>query len=303
MTQPRAMQASDALPLPIRHTNWFFSALFFVACYYLMLRWREKIRSSTPLHLLSFSEISAVVALVASFTYLVNFFGIGIIQSFLPRPSDDLDLDLDLVDTMPLPIPKSSSEKEDDLPPVCSLPPTVPKPTPRIESVVSMDDDEIANSVVLGLIPSYSLESRLGDCRRAAGIRKEAVRRMTGRELKGLSLDGFDYESILGQCCEMPIGYVSLPVGIAGPLVLDGAVYYVPMATTEGCLVASTNRGCKAIRDSGGAQSVILKDGMTRAPAVRFDSARRAADLKFYLEDSTRFEEISLVFNRFVFLR
>ncbi|KAF3793140.1 3-hydroxy-3-methylglutaryl-coenzyme A reductase 1 [Nymphaea thermarum] len=56
---------------------------------------------------------------------------------------------------------------------------------------------------------------------------------------------------------------------------------YVPMATIEGCLVANTNRGCKAIYASGGVDVVCMKEGMSRAPVVRLPSARRAAELKF----------------------
>lgn len=169
----------------------------------------------------------------------------------------------------------------------------IPKITPLPEH-----DEEIVNTVVNGTTPSYSLESKLGDCKRAASIRREALQRMTGRSVEGLPLEGFDYESILGQCCEMPIGYVQIPVGIAGPLLLNGEEFSVPMATTEGCLVASTNRGCKAIYASGGANSVLLKDGMTRAPVVRFATAKRAADLKAYVESSANFDTLSVVFNR-----
>lgn len=169
----------------------------------------------------------------------------------------------------------------------------IPKITPLPEH-----DEEIVNTVVNGTTPSYSLESKLGDCKRAASIRREALQRMTGRSVEGLPLEGFDYESILGQCCEMPIGYVQIPVGIAGPLLLNGEEFSVPMATTEGCLVASTNRGCKAIYASGGATSVLFKDGMTRAPVVRFATAKRAADLKTYVESSANFDTLSVVFNR-----
>lgn len=162
----------------------------------------------------------------------------------------------------------------------------------------SQDDGDLVKSVVSGDIPSYSLESRLGDCYRAASIRREAVQRLTGRSLAGLPLDGFDYQSILGQCCEMPIGYVQIPVGIAGPLLLNGCEYSVPMATTEGCLVASTNRGCKAIYASGGATSVLFRDGMTRAPVVKFPTASRASELLFFLEEPANFDTLAVVFNK-----
>ncbi|XP_073102260.1 3-hydroxy-3-methylglutaryl-coenzyme A reductase 3-like [Elaeis guineensis] len=281
-----AFQASDALPLPIRYTNLLFSALFMVSIYFLMCRWREKIRS-TALHVLTLSELSAIVGLVASLIYLISFFGIAYVQSFISSHDDDDGDDFLLAAPAPAPAPAAP----------CSLLSTGDAPE-KMQVLSNDDDEEIVRAVIAGKVPSYSLESKLGDCRRAAGIRREALRRTTGRAMDGLPLDGFDYASILGQCCEMPVGYVQLPVGVAGPLLLDGREYFLPMATTEGCLVASTNRGCKAIAESGGGSSLVLRDAMTRAPAVRFATARRAAELKFFLEDPDNFEMLAVVFNR-----
>ncbi|EYU36597.1 hypothetical protein ABFS82_14G283200 [Erythranthe guttata] len=278
-------KASDALPLPLYLTNGVFFTLFFSVAYFLLHRWRDKIRNSVPLHVLTLSELAAIITLISSFIYLLGFFGIDFVQSFISKSDSDDD--------------SPQHQRfiiEEDRNIHCSMPtPAISKPIPMD---LPQDDEELVNRVVSGEIPSYSLESKLGDCFKAAKIRREAVQRQTGRSVEGLPLEGFDYDSILGQCCEMPVGYVQIPVGIAGPLLLNGCEYSVPMATTEGCLVASTNRGCKAIYASGGATCVLLRDGMTRAPVVRFSSAKRASELKFFLEDRLNFDTLSVVFNK-----
>ncbi|KAG6589077.1 3-hydroxy-3-methylglutaryl-coenzyme A reductase 1, partial [Cucurbita argyrosperma subsp. sororia] len=298
-------KASDALVLPLYFTNAVFFTLFFSVVYYLLSRWREKIRNSIPLHFVNPSEIVALIALVASFVYLIGFFGIDFVQSLFLRPSTEVWTSVDDDERS---IVKDDSRKVPCGAAIdCSVPPQVsPAVVSVLKSVDSLpvsiklneEDEEIVKSVVVGTTPSYSLESKLGDCARAAAIRREALQRITGKSLYGLPLDGFDYDSILGQCCEMPVGYVQIPVGIAGPLLLDGREFSVPMATTEGCLVASTNRGCKAIHLSGGANSILLRDGMTRAPVVRFATAKRAAQLKMFLEEPENFETLALVFNK-----
>ncbi|KAI3712759.1 hypothetical protein L1987_71324 [Smallanthus sonchifolius] len=278
-------KASDAIPLPLYLTNGLFFTMFFSVMYFLLHRWREKIRNSVPLHILTFSELAALASLIASVVYLVGFFGIEFVQSIFRPSPDSWEIEDDI----------SESDKNKPFNP-CGQP-----LAPNIMSTVehmSTDDDELIKLVVSGSIPSYTLESKLGDCKRAASIRRNALQQITGKSLSGLPLEGFDYDSILGQCCEMPVGYVQIPVGIAGPLLLNGTEFSVPMATTEGCLVASTNRGCKAIYVSGGATCIVLKDGMTRAPVVRIGSAKRAAELKQFLEDPLNFETLADVFNK-----
>ncbi len=79
------------------------------------------------------------------------------------------------------------------------------------------------------------------------------------------------------------IGTVQVPVGVAGPLLVQGEYaqgsFYLPLATTEGALVASVNRGCSAITRAGGAQVRILHDGMTRAPVFAAESIVHAKEV------------------------
>ena len=72
------------------------------------------------------------------------------------------------------------------------------------------------------------------------------------------------------------IGTVKIPVGVAGPLRVNGLFaqgdYYVPLATSEASLVASYSRGATLITEAGGATSVLLSEGVSRAPMLAFDT-------------------------------
>jgi len=101
--------------------------------------------------------------------------------------------------------------------------------------------------------------------------------------------------------CENLIGGTSIPTGVAGPLIvsLSGqdvdtpSPYFVPLATSEGALVASVSRGMKAIADSGGAITYVQKIGTTRAPVFHTSSLQDAMQLSGWL--TTHISELSAI--------
>ncbi|MCK4781461.1 hydroxymethylglutaryl-CoA reductase (NADPH) [Candidatus Parcubacteria bacterium] len=103
-------------------------------------------------------------------------------------------------------------------------------------------------------------------------IRRKAIEELTNTNLKGIGDFSISPDSADGNIENM-IGAVQVPIGIAGPLKVNGELakgeYYIPLATTEGALVASVNRGCSVITASKGANTWVFKDKMTRAPAIR----------------------------------
>ncbi|KAK2023010.1 hydroxymethylglutaryl-CoA reductase [Colletotrichum zoysiae] len=70
------------------------------------------------------------------------------------------------------------------------------------------------------------------------------------------------------------VGFAKVPLGIAGPLRVEGqhqrGTVFAPLATTEATLVASCARGCKALQACGGVRAAVLGHGMSRAPVFRF---------------------------------
>ncbi|CAG8513664.1 13118_t:CDS:2 [Ambispora gerdemannii] len=152
----------------------------------------------------------------------------------------------------------------------------------------ALNDDEILQLAMNGKIAQYALEKTLGNLERAVKIRRVLISRISltkSLENSLLPVENYDYEKVVGACCENVIGYMPIPVGVAGPLNIDGASIHIPMATTEGCLVASTSRGCKAINAGSGALTILTKDGMTRGPCVEFPNITRAGEAKLWIEN------------------
>lgn len=166
-----------------------------------------------------------------------------------------------------------------------------------VDDFAALTDEEILAQLVDGSLKDYQLEKKLGDYERAVGVRRMLYEQLLDRPLDLIPYTGYDYGKVFGANCEIVIGYVPLPLGLVGPLVLNGEPVYIPMATTEGCLVASTNRGCKALSVSGGVSAVVLKDAITRAPCVRMPSAMRAAAVKLWVSQPANYAELEAAFN------
>ncbi|AJF61239.1 TPA: hydroxymethylglutaryl-CoA reductase (NADPH) [Candidatus Woesearchaeota archaeon] len=86
------------------------------------------------------------------------------------------------------------------------------------------------------------------------------------------------------------IGSAQLPMGIAGPVKVSGehakGEFYIPLATTEGALVASVSRGCSVISKSGGAEAVIIKNEQTRSILFKAKSVKEAKKFTEWAEEN-----------------
>src|SRR6186997_1719934 len=125
--------------------------------------------------------------------------------------------------------------------------------------------------------------------RRAADTRRAFLSDQTGATFEHVSNYSFDPAELAGNI-EQFVGVVQVPLGVAGPLLVNGehaqGEFYVPLATAEGTLVASYNRGMKLLHAAGGVRTTILDDRMQRAPCFVFASAREARAFGEWLAES-----------------
>src|SRR5215208_4426082 len=132
--------------------------------------------------------------------------------------------------------------------------------------------------------------------REAAAARCDFTEEVTGARLEHVASYSFDPSALQGNV-ENFTGVAQVPLGLAGPLLVNGehaqGEFYVPLATAEGTLVASYNRGMRLLHEAGGVTTTVLDDRMQRAPAFLFADAREARRFADWLDE--RFDDIRTV--------
>jgi hydroxymethylglutaryl-CoA reductase (NADPH) len=117
--------------------------------------------------------------------------------------------------------------------------------------------------------------------REAAQARRDFLAEQAGASLEHVGSYSFD-PSVLPGNLEHFTGVAQVPLGVAGPLLVNGehaqGEFYVPMATAEGTLVASYNRGMRLLSESGGVKTTVVEQFMQRSPVFMFDDAQKARD-------------------------
>src|SRR6202022_4805594 len=97
----------------------------------------------------------------------------------------------------------------------------------------------------------------------------------------------FDPDRLRGNV-ENFAGVAQVPIGIAGPLRINGeharGEFYVPLATTEGTLVASYNRGVRLLSECGGVKTTVVEHSMQRAPVFICEDALAARELGVWID-------------------
>jgi hydroxymethylglutaryl-CoA reductase (NADPH) len=149
------------------------------------------------------------------------------------------------------------------------------------------DAETLAERVRNGELRLYELEDH-ADAETAAAARRHLLRQETGTDLETVGEYAFDAANADSNIENM-VGAAQIPMGVVGPLPIDGGAadgdHYLPLATTEGALLASVNRGVSTIRHAGGATARVLKSGMTRAPVFKIDDVAEAGEVSAWVRE------------------
>ena len=132
----------------------------------------------------------------------------------------------------------------------------------------------------------------------SAQKRREFLEKELDINLDKIGRINFKESEVVGRNIENLIGATHIPLGVAGPLLAKSEKrkaksYFIPLATTEGALVASVSRGCKAVNESGGAEVQVELVGATRGSVFTTNGIKQANQAKKWIEDN--FKKIAKV--------
>ena len=141
-----------------------------------------------------------------------------------------------------------------------------------------MDKEEIIEKLLAGEMKLYQIDKFTENATEALDIRREFIERHSNCKLEKMADYTLDMELAFAKNIENPIGTVQIPIGVAGPLKVNGEYakddFFVPLAITA----------------AGGANARVIGDKMTRAPAIKTDSIVEAVKVKQWFED--KFDEL-----------
>ncbi|MEM7361007.1 MAG: hydroxymethylglutaryl-CoA reductase [Pseudomonadota bacterium] len=119
--------------------------------------------------------------------------------------------------------------------------------------------------------------------------RQSFVKEQTGVALHHVAQSSHDPASLAGNI-ENPLGVAQVPIGLAGPVRVNGehaqGDFYIPMATTEGTLVASYSRGMRLLSEIGGVKTTVVERYMQRAPVFHFENAQQAREFGTWFDEN-----------------
>ncbi len=120
--------------------------------------------------------------------------------------------------------------------------------------------------------------------------RRAAVEKLTETKLDTIASYPFEPQAAAANIENM-IGVVQIPLGFAGPVTVNGdhamGPFIIPLATTEGALIASISRGMSVITAAGGARVKVFSDGMTRAPVLRVKGIDHAFEVMKWTDENS----------------
>lgn len=157
-----------------------------------------------------------------------------------------------------------------------------------------MDQQALVEQVRSGELRLHELDNET-DPESAVDARRAVIEQETDVALDSVGSFSFAAEEAQSNIENM-IGAVQVPMGVVGPVAVSGGSAsgecYLPLATTEGALLASVNRGCSIINESGGASATVIESKMTRAPVFKVNDITEANTVAEWV--NSHFEELAV---------